>query len=208
MRTRTLAVLAVSLPGLAAGGCLLGRTKGARIFVLDPLAVQHAAVPSAVPMPLATIMVDKVLVPDWLDRPQVAGRGVAGELVIDEYSMWGEPFAKGVQRVVTENLAALVPDRRILAAPVAPREAVDQRLALTVVDASRQLDGAVLVEARWDVVGKGGAVLARHRTSHRAAAPAGAKGAVAGLNEALTALSREIADALKALPTPEPPNSR
>lgn len=204
MRARTLAVLAVSLPGLAAGGCLLGRTKGAHLFVLDPLAVQSAAVPAPVLVPLATIAVEKVLVPDWLDRPQLAGRGAAGELVIDEYSLWGEPFAKGVQRVVTENLVALVPDRRILTAPVAPRETVDQRLALTVVDASRQLDGAILVEARWDVVGKGGAVLARHRTSHRAAAAAGASGAVAGINEALAALSREIANALKALPSPEP----
>ncbi|MCM2254642.1 MAG: PqiC family protein [Vicinamibacteria bacterium] len=202
MRARTLAVLAVSLPGLAAGGCLLGRTKAARTYVLDPLAVQRAAEPA--PAPLSAISVDKVIVPDWLDRPQVTGRGAAGEIVTDEYSLWGEPFAKGVQRVVAENLAALCPDRRILAAPVAPREAVDQRLALTVVDASRQPDGAILVEARWDVVGKGGAVLARRRTSHRAAAPAGPKGAVAGVSEALAALSQEIADALKALPAPEP----
>lgn len=204
MRGHALAVLAAAVPGLlVTGGCILGRTRAARTYVLDPLAVQRAAVPA--PVPLAAIAVDKVLVPDWLDRPQVTGRGAAGELVIDEYSLWGEPFAKGVQRVVAENLAALVPDRRILTAPVAPREAVHQRLALTVVDASRQPDGAILVAARWDVLDDGGAVLVRRRASHRATAPAGPKGAVAGVSEALAALCQEIADDLKALPTPEPP---
>lgn len=202
MRARALAVLAAALPGLlVTGGCLLGRTKAARTYVLDPVAVQRAAEPA--PAPLSTIAVDKVEVPDWLDRPQVTGRGASGEIVTDEYSLWGEPFAKGVQRVVAENLAALCPERRILAVPVAPREAVDQRLALTVVDASRQPDGAILVEARWDVLGKGGAVLARHRTSHRSAAPAGPRGAVAGVSEALAALSQEIADVVRTLPAPE-----
>jgi uncharacterized lipoprotein YmbA len=71
---------------------------------------------------------EAVDVPDWLARPQVTGRAASGEVVSDELSRWGEPLARGVQRVVAENLASLLPARRVLAAPFPPRESVDQRV--------------------------------------------------------------------------------
>lgn len=53
------------------------------------------------------------------------------------------------------------------------------------------------------MLGDGGEVLSRHRSSHRAASSAaGAAGAVAGANEALDRLSREIAERLRTLPPP------
>lgn len=202
MRARALAVLASTLAvGLVLGGCVLKRSKVARTYVLDPLAAREAPAPAATPV--ATVGVEKVAVPDWLDRPQVTGRAASGEVVSDEFSRWGEPVAKGIQRVVAENLAALLPDRRVLAAPFPPRTAVNQRLLLTVVEAARQVDGSVLVEARWEVLGDGEEVLARRRSSHPATPTAvGAAGAVAGASDALAALSREIADLLRTLPPP------
>jgi uncharacterized lipoprotein YmbA len=180
MRRLVLAALA-----LGSSACLVGRSREARTFVLDPLAARGAASPTAAPA--AVLGVVKVTVPGWIDRPQVTARG-------------GEPIAKGVQRVLAENLAALLPDRRVVTMPFATGEAVDHRLEVTVVEAARQADGSVLLEARWDVLGEGG-VLLRRRSSHRApAGDPGAAGAVAGASEALAALSREIAEAVAALP--------
>ena len=123
----------------------------------------------------------------------------------DVLSRWGEPVAKGVQRVVTENLAALLPTRRVVAAPFSPNQVVHQRVDITLSEAARQADGSVLVEARWAVLGPKGATLVQHRTSHRAnPTAAGAAGAVTGASDALGALSRDIADALRALPPPPP----
>jgi uncharacterized lipoprotein YmbA len=102
---------------------------------------------------------------------------------------------------VAENLVVLLPDRRVLVAPFPPRDAVVHRVELTLTEASRQVDGAVLVDARWDVVGTTGEVLARRRSTHRSSPTVlGAAGAVEGLNGALAALSREIADVLRPLP--------
>ena len=202
MSARARAVLASTLGvGLVLGGCVLKRSNVARTYVLDPLAAREAPAPNATPV--ATVGVEKVGVPDWLDRPQVTGRTASGEVVTDEFSRWGEPLARGVQRVVAENLAALLPDRRVLGAPFPPRDAVDHRVRVTLVEAARQAGGSVLVEARWEVLGSGGEVLSRHRSSHRAApSAAGAAGAVAGVSEALDLLSREIADLLRTLPLP------
>jgi uncharacterized lipoprotein YmbA len=149
------------------------------------------------------IGVGKVAVPDWLDRPQVTGRAMSGEVVTDEFSRWGEPVPRGIQRVLAENLTRLMPERRLVVAPYPPRDAVDHFVELRVVEAARQTDGSVLLESRWEVLDRAGKVLARRHTAHRARPTAlGAAGAVAGLNDALGALSREIAGVLGELPPP------
>jgi len=203
MRARALAVLAPTLAAaVLLGGCVLKRSTPAQTYVLDPLAAAGASAPRETP--LAVVGVLKVAVPGWIDRPQVTRRAATGQVVVDELARWGEPIGRGIQRVVAENLAVLLPDRRVVAAPFAPGEAIDLRLDLGITEAARQVDGSVLVEGRWAVLGPKGETLVQHRSSHRAnPTAAGAAGAVTGASEALAGLSREIADALRALPTPE-----
>lgn len=202
MRARALAFL---VPTLAAavllGGCLLKQSKPARTYVLDPLAAAGTSAPRETPLSVVGVL--KVTVPGWIDRPQVTERAAGGQIVTDEFARWGEPIERGIQRVVAENLAALLPDRRVVAAPFAPGQAIDERVDLGITEAARQADGTVLVEARWAVLGPKGETLVQRRSSHRAdPTAAGAAGAVAGASEALAGLSRDIADALRALPAP------
>ena len=169
--------------------------------MLDPVPAQGQPIPDTTAG--AVIGVERVAIPGWLDRPQVTGRSTSGAILSDEYSRWAEPLPRGIQRVVAESLVVLLPDRRVLTAPFPPHDSVDERVELTVIEAARQADGAVLVEARWDVVGPKGEVLARRRSSSRSSPTAlGAAGAVEGLNGALAALSREMADVLRELPPP------
>jgi len=181
-------------------GCL-GRSKVSRSYVLDPMPAEGPSTTAAVTGPLVGI--ERVSVPGWLDRVQVTGRAASGAVVTDEYSRWAEPLPRGIQRVVAENLVLLLPDRRVVTAPFPPRDAVAHRVELTILEASRQTDGTVLVEARWDVVDQAGDVLAKRRSTHRSSpSELGAAGAVAGLNGSLALLSREIADVLRPLPPP------
>jgi len=202
MRARRLAaVAALALVAAAlAAGCLK-RSKVARTYVLDPLPAATAPAPPSAP--LAVVGVERVDVPDWLDRPQITGRAASGEVVTDEFSRWGEPLPRGVQRVLAENLAVLMPERRVLSAPFAPRDSVDHFVEVTLIEAARQGDGSVLLECRYTVLAKDGAVLARRHSSLRAKPTApGPAGAVAGLDESLASLGRELADVLRALPAP------
>jgi uncharacterized lipoprotein YmbA len=201
MRARAVVLLAAAaLVSIPAGGCLK-RSKVSRSYVLDPLPAPGIS-PQGTPNVSGPVVgVERVSVPGWLDRPQVTGRATSGAIVTDEYSRWAEPLPRGIQRVLAENLVVLLPDRRVLAAPFPPHDVVAHRVELTLIEAARQADGRVFVDARWDVIGAGGDVLARRRSTYRSSPTAlGAAGAVEGLNEALAALSREIADVLRSLP--------
>jgi uncharacterized lipoprotein YmbA len=204
MRTRAVpALIAAAVLVLPFGGCLK-RSKMSRSYVLDPIPAAEAAPSSSTAAPTGPpVGIERVSVPGWLDRLQVTGRAADGSIVTDDYARWGEPLPRGIQRTVAESLVVLLPDRRVVVAPFPPRDVVAHRVELTILDASRQPDGPVLVEARWDVVGPTGDVLVRRRSTHRSTPTAlGVAGAVQGLNLALQALSREIADALRPLPAP------
>jgi uncharacterized protein len=207
MRARTLLLFVPALGGLVLFEGCLKRSKMSEIYVLDPVAARDAASPSQTPE--AVVGVLKVTVPGWIDRPQVTGRSSTGQIQANEFARWGEPVPRGVQRVVAENLAALLPTRRIVIAPFSPDQVVHQRVDITLSEAARQADGSVLVEARWALLGPRGATLVQRRTSHRAhPTEAGAAGAVAGASDAIAELSREIAGALRALPLPPAGNEQ
>ncbi len=204
MRTRAIPVLiAAAVLALPFGGCLK-RSKMSRSYVLDPIRAAEGPSASSTAAPTGPLVgIERVSVPGWLDRLQVTGRAADGSIVTNDYSRWGEPLPRGIQRTVAESLVVLLPDRRVVVAPFPPRDAPAHRIELTILDASRQPDGPVLVEARWDVIGPAGDVLLRRRSTHRSTPTAlGVVGAVEGLNGALQALSREIADTLRSLPAP------
>jgi len=209
MRTRSLlaAALVPALGALLLAGCVLKRSKDAQVFVLEPLATRSAAPPAAA-VPEAVIGILPVDVPGWVDRPQVTTRVSGSQIVADEFARWGEPISKGVQRVVAENVAALLPGRRVVTAPWAGYEPVVHKVDLTITELARQPDGSVLVEARWAIIGQDRETLGQRRSSHRSPAAAGAAGTVEGSSQALEALSREIAEALSALPLPAPEPAR
>ncbi len=200
MRATRSSLLVGVAAAAALSGCVLKRSKDAQVFVLEPLAARGAGA-SGPAAPAAVVGVLPVEVPGWIDRPQITSRVAGSQVAADEFARWGEPIAKGVERVVAENLAALLPGRRVVSAPWAGYEPVVHKVDLTVTELARQADGTVLLEARWAIIGRDRATLVQRRASHRSgAAAAGAAGLVEAESQVLEALSRDIAEALSALP--------
>jgi uncharacterized lipoprotein YmbA len=189
--------LAVALVCLSLGGCALGRSPIATTWVLDPVA---ARTPSEPPATGGVLSVEKVRVPDWLDRTQFVVRGKDGSLEFDDRARWGEPLGRGLQRVMTENLASLLTDRRVVAAPTPPRDPIALRLNLDFVEAARQIDGDLRVTVRWEFQAPEGKYLRRGlSTSHIPAAKPGAAGTVAALNEALFKIATELSEVVRGI---------
>ena len=113
----------------------------------------------------------------------------------------GEPLRSGISRVLAEDLARQMPSARIA---IFPWRGLDQIRYQVVVDVTR-LDGPtggdLALEARWRIVDGAGKEVAVKIT--RVSEPTGAAGysaMVSAMSRALAALSREMAQALSALP--------
>ena len=194
-------VAVVACLALLPAGCVMKRSPPARLYVLHAVARGPAQPGAAAGAAVRGVLgVQRVSVPAWMDRAEITARTGREQIVPDPLARWGEPITRGIQRVVTENLAALLPDYHLVTAPFPPRQTVDQRLDLAITEGARQPDGSVLIEARWAILGPDGATLVQRRSSHRTGTAATAEATVSATSEALALLSGEIAAAVRGLP--------
>jgi len=196
-------VAVVACLALVAGGCVLKHSASARLYVLQAVAREPAAATGDAPR--GVLGVQRVSVPAWMDRPEITSRTGRGEIVADPLARWGEPITRGIQRVIAENLAALLPTRHLVAAPYPVGQPVDHRLDIAITEGARQSDGTVLLEARWAILDRDGAVLVQRRSSYRTGVAATAEATVGATSEALALLSGDIATAVRGLPAAATP---
>jgi uncharacterized lipoprotein YmbA len=188
------AVLGLSLLFSA---CVLKHSAPARLYVLSAVAREPSVAEGVAPR--GVLGVQRVTVPAWMDRPEITARTGTGEIVPDPLARWGEPITRGIQRVVTEDLAALLPGHHLVAAPYPAGQPVGHRVDIAITEGGRQPDGRVLLEARWAILARDGAVLVQRRSSYHTGAAGTAAATVAATSEALGSLSREIAAAVREL---------
>jgi len=208
MRPSHLAALGAAL-ALALAGCVsLKRTPEARFFTLRSLAEPPAGVKAQVTAGVVGVL--PVVVPGYLDRPQVVSWVAPGELRIDEFLRWAEPLDAGVSRTLAENLQALLPENRIIRAPWPSSAKLRCRVRVELRRFGPQTNGDVQLEGRWALlpVPDERALLVRSVSLHRPRAareldPGAEVEAMSGL---VADLAKEIAAAVEGLPpSPERP---
>ena len=119
---------------------------------------------------------------------------------------------EGFTRTLAEDLAALLPDHQVVLRPWPGDTATRCRVLVSVSAFGLQRDGMVRLEGRWALLpDRGGLALVQQPVSLERgplAASAGGGPAATGvdlMSELVADLSRQIADAIRALPPAEPP---
>jgi hypothetical protein len=159
-----------------------------------PVAKTPVAPITAAPI---TVALGRVDLPAALDRPQLARRHGPNQLDYAEDERWAGPLDQMVRRVLAEDLASRLP---------AGIELVDsgssQPATVTVsVDIARfdaDEDGRVVLAARWQRWGAGGASGAPHdRSVVELGSGSGGDAIAATMSHALAALAADIATDLR-----------
>jgi uncharacterized lipoprotein YmbA len=159
------------------------------------------AVPPAGGAPLTTrdvtVGVGPVVLPGYLDRPQIVTRTGGDEIDLAQFDQWGEPLRSAVPRVLAEDLAARVPTERIILFPWRGTRTVQYQVAVEVLRFEGKPGGEVMLRARWRLLDASGRELALRATAvTEATGGPGYRPLVAALSRALAALSSEIAAAI------------
>jgi uncharacterized lipoprotein YmbA len=210
MRTRFSTTLGVAALVLATAACVsLKRTPEARFFVLQ----STVEPPSAAQEPVGIVGVESVLLPGHLDRPQIVTWSGPNEMSTDEFLRWGEPLPEGITRTLTEDLAALLPDYQLVRRPWSGRTQTRCRVVVALRTFGLQRDGTVRLEGQYRLLPDEGALALVLRPVSLSGGPlpvpqegeALPDPGVEAMNRLLETLSREIADAIRALPPEEKP---
>jgi len=199
-------VAALALSGAFHACVSLKRTPEARFFALRSTAEPPGtAAPASDP---GLIGILPVLLPAYLERPQVVTWAAPGEVRIDEFLRWAEPLDLAVGRVVGENLGTLLPSHRILRAPWSGSAPLRCRVRLVLTRFGLQPGGEVQLAGRFVLLPsrRERPLVSRPvelRRGPRGGAAPDPNTSVEAMSELLAELSREIATAVAELPSSE-----
>ena len=178
-----------------------GTSTPSRFYVLTPLA---AGKPTDAADGLA-IGVGPVVIPQYLDRPQVVTRTSDNRLDVGETDQWGGRLNDNVTRVLAENLSGLLQTDRISIYPWTDATAVGLQVTADIVEFERNAAGAVTLSAFWNITDVANAkiLVTRRSTIVKDVGPKGTESydvTIAAMSAALADWSKEIADQIRVLP--------
>lgn len=183
--------------GLGIGGC--GSTKPSRLYTLRSLPREATA---SVKEGGPSIGIGPVKFPAYLERSEIVTRDANGKIEAAESDRWAGSLGEDFARVVAENLSILLSTERVFVYPPPRSIPIDYQLWIDVIRFEGLLGREVELIARWSILGgrdrhpKG-----VHQTRVREPmSDPSYEALVAAESRAVEKLSREIAQALNALP--------
>ena len=193
---RLIAIMAVILTLLS--GCL-SRSQPTRFYLLR--SVIGSPIGKLTPGKEGLkIGVGPVVLPDYLDRPQIVTRISDSELRIDDFNHWGENLTYNVNRVLAKNLSLLLSTDNVFIFPWLGSTQVDYQVKVDIIQFNAVPDGKVILDTQWTVLDGKNRVLKRD-ISHFIR-PAGAKDyekLAISMSKLLEDLSCKIAEAIMVL---------
>lgn len=181
---------------LLSSACV-SRSPPMRHYLLTPGA--GAVLPGAT-LGERTVVVGPLLLPGYLDRPQLVTRLPGGRIRLRELDRWAEPLEAVLTRTLAENLARLTGSQRIVTHPPASRVRVDLRVTGQVIRFDTDPAGLAILQVQWSVQDGRGQVLVPVQTAEFSAQATGEEPAalVAAMSDALARFAAVLAVELTA----------
>jgi len=156
--------------------------------------------PKDVGNPKTVVAVGPVVLPDYLDRPQIVTRASGNRVMLAEFNSWVEPINGMFIRVLVENLSLLLATDNVIALPQRRPMRLDYQVEVDVSRFDADLSGRALLDARWRVFGRDGDRLigeGRSTIVEPAAQPGDYEAIVAAMSRAMGQMSNAIASTIE-----------
>ncbi len=201
MKRITLPLIVMSVFLLLAG---CASSPATRFYVLAPLSTER---PIDAGQEIA-VGVGPVEMPDYLDRPQIVTRSGQNELNLAEFDRWGESLKDNTAQVLAENLAVLLPSKKISTYPWKRSAQVNYQITVKITRFDHTEGGETVLDARWSILnGEGRELLSRQTRYVESPSGDSYPVTVAAMNRALAQFSREVANAINGFKRGESPSS-
>lgn len=147
------ALLGFTLMLVILAGCtkLIGGpgTPPTRYYIISPLVESESNQIASDGGREISIAIEPVLLPPYLDRPQIVIQTGENELNFSEFNQWGEDLRTNISRVLIENLSMLLGSERIYIMPGLKRQKPDFRALIRIIRFERGDDGVINLTVRW-----------------------------------------------------------
>ena len=138
--------------------------------------------------------------PGYLDRQQFVTRISQNRFAVAENDRWAEPLEENFSRVLSQNLSILLQTDRMIAYPWERSQQPTYQVQVEVLRFEPNAEQIVELWGRWSIIeGTNKTVSVRETYLTRPTRDKSTEASVAALSETVADLSREIADAIRAI---------
>lgn len=130
------------------------QSSPSRFYVLTPMAPPADEGSSPADAKGVALGIGPVELPKYLDRPQIVTRTSGNELSLAEFDQWAGRLEDNFARVLAENLSGILETDRISLYPWTASAPLDYQVSVVVGRFERAANGAILLDARWTIVGE------------------------------------------------------
>jgi len=195
--------IAVCLLVLSLSGCI-GTSQPSRFYTLNSLRSPEP-VPHLTSTGQGTIVaIGPVLIPDYLDRPEIVTRTGQNEMRVNDFQRWAGNLQGNLLRVLIEDLSVILPADRLSVirwVPTAQRDVpITYRVMVDIMRFDAAPGGTVQLEADWTVFAREKDIVFARRSSVSAKINGNEfTDMVASMSKAVEDLCREIAAGVTSL---------
>jgi uncharacterized lipoprotein YmbA len=171
-----------------------------KFYLLSPLPAPDQETTETQDHRPTIIRLDAVVIPGYLDRPEIVTRISENEIHLADLNQWGEPLRGNLTNILAVNLSRLLPAKRFAIFPFKCPSPIDYQIRVEIVQMDGSLDGDVHLTAQWSILqGKEENILVTRKSRFKAKkAPTGYDELVEAQSLLVEALSREIAECIQA----------
>lgn len=194
-----------ALLGVAGALLLAGcATEPTSFYTLSATAEPRTSTPET---PGLRVGLGPVVLPPYLDRPEIVTRDGPNGVRLAEYHRWAEPLEPLLVRTISGHLYALLDAEDVIPVPQRREAPLDRVVEIEVLRLDSDEAGQATLDARWWVYRGDGTTLVqsgRSRVAEPAAPPPAYEAIVAAMSRAVAVASRDIATAIRGdAPVPE-----
>ncbi len=184
---------------LFAAGCC--RSPVARFYMLNALTDAATERPDRAVENGIAVGLGPILLPEYLDRPQIVTRVSPNEVKFAELHRWAEPLKDDFSSHLARTLSILLGTDRVALYPWTNSTPVELQVKISVLRFDGQLGQDVVLKTTWAVFGEDPAnpLVSREFTVREAVDAKGYEGLVEAHSRAVAGLGREIAEAVRRL---------
>jgi uncharacterized protein len=187
---------------LCSAGCfsLDPKPDPSRFFALASLPrTGQKAQDAAETNPLA-LGIGPIKFPGYLDRPQLVTRVSQNRFAIAENDRWAEPLEENFARILAQNLSILLHTDRVVTYPWERSQSPTYQVQVEVLRFEPDAEQMVELWARWSITNNTKkTVIVRESYLTHPVKDKATEASVAAMSEVVSDLSKEIADAVRAL---------
>lgn len=130
-------------------GC--GSSKPSRFYVLTPILDVEPETAQSDFKSGISVGIDKLSMPEYLLKPQIATYSSANRMEYAEYDRWAESLDENFSRVLAENLSKLLPSENVYIFPWKSSTIIQYYSTFKIMRFTQEADGNISLIVFWSL---------------------------------------------------------